>query len=987
MTATSADVPAPLTRFVGRERELDDLARLLPATRLLTLTGAGGSGKTRLARETAQRVGGSFERVSWVDLTPLADPTLIDDRIATALRIPERTGGAPLDAVIGAIGDSRTLLVVDNCEHLVDACATVAETLLQRCPHLVVLATSREALGVMSETAWLVPAMSLTEAVQLFVDRAQSSLPSFTLTEANRPAVEEICRRLDGIPLAIEFAAARVRVLPPEQIARRLDDAFRLLSSGNRTAMPRHRTLRATMEWSHALLGAREQALLRRLSVFAGSFSLDAAETICQGTMLEADDILDGIAALVDKSLLVLVTSEGDARYRLLETVRQYGLERLAEADEQTHFAHRHAEYFLSLLEGPGLHVYEGELSAAQLARLAEEDDNLRAVMAWAIAEPSRAEHALRLADGLFWYWYGSSMAFPGGQYREGKRFVEAALANGHDQDRVLRANALSALGLIALATGEWELSARCLADALDIARATHNRAHETFAVTKLGATQFMRGHIGEARQLLAEAQVLIAGRSPSVLHAFVYFWDSWLALVTGDLRRAREVATMQIGLGHQTRHHSVRGHSNTIMGMLETAEGHLDEAYTYYITAITHHLDPEDAWGLMLDVEGLARLAVARRRYSDAARILGGCDALRERAMIVSPPMAHEQLERLVTLLQEKLGADAVARLRAEGRTLPLSEIVQIACDQTLGHTTEFAVVAPEATMAATPEKAPVVAMSATMSAAMSAADSITPQPDAVSEPARLRVLTLGPLQTFVGPRLIEASMWGSARPRELLVYLLLHPQGRTKEQAGLALWPDASPAQLRNNFHVTLHRLRKALGGSGWIALDGERYRVDAALLEEFDATRFEHEVTQARRALKRKQEGATQALDQALALYRGDFLDGEPVGDWHVEYRDRLQILYLDGLMELGQQYLQEERHRRAAEAFRRVLARDEFHESALQCLLRCHAALGERTQGVRVYRSFVERLRQELETEPEPQTVRVFEQLLQGSEIPA
>lgn len=982
MTATSADVPAPLTRFVGRERELDDLARLLPATRLLTLTGAGGSGKTRLARETAQRVGGDFERVSWVDLTPLADATLIDDRIATALRIPERTGGAPLDAVIGAIGDSRTLLVVDNCEHLVDACATVAETLLQTCPHLVVLATSREALGVMSETAWLVPAMSPTEAVQLFVDRAQSSLPSFTLTEANRPAVEEICRRLDGIPLAIEFAAARVRVLPPEQIARRLDDAFRLLSSGNRTAMPRHRTLRATMEWSHALLGAREQALLRRLSVFAGSFSLDAAEAVCEGTMLEADDILDGIAALVDKSLLVLVTSEGEARYRLLETVRQYGLERLAEADEQARFAHRHAEYFLSLLEGPGLHVYEGELSATQLARLAEEDDNLRAAMAWAIAEPSRAEHALRLADGLFWYWYGSSMAFPGGQYREGRRFVEAALTNGHEQDRVLRANALSSLGLIALASGAWDLSARCLAEALDIARATHNRAHETFAVAKLGATHFMRGNIGEARRLLAEAQALIAGRSPSVLHAFVYFWDSWLAIVTGDLQRAREVATMQIGLGHQTRHHSVRGHSNTIMGMLETAEGRLDEAYTHYITAITHHLDPEDAWGLMLDVEGLARLAVARRRHSDAARILGGSDALRERAMIVSPPMAHEQLERLVALLEEKLGAEAVARLRAEGRTLPLSEIVQIACDQTLGHTTEFAVVVPEL-MAAPPAPAPEAATPAPASA-KPAALAAAHEPITSSEPARLRVLTLGPLQTFVGARLIEASTWGSARPRELLVYLLLHPQGRTKEQAGLALWPDASAAQLRNNFHVTLHRLRKALGGSEWIALDGERYRLDAALLEEFDATRFEHEVTQARRALKRKQEGATQALDQALALYRGDFLDGEPVGDWHVEYRDRLQILYLDGLMELGQQYLQEERHRRAAEAFRRVLARDEFHESALQSLLRCHAALGERAQGVRVYRSFVERLRQELETEPEPQTARVFEQLLQGAD---
>src|SRR5258705_981961 len=277
---SAAHVPVHLTRFVGRGRELDDLARLLLSARLLTLTGAGGSGKTRLAEELALRCGDSFERVGWVDLTPIGDARLVAQLIATTLHVPSRAGTPPLKALIGSLCAARALIVLDNCEHLVDASAEVVDALLRSCPRITILSTSREALGVASETAWLVPPLASAEAIQLFVDRARATLPSFTLTSANNDAVAEICRRLDCIPLAIELAAARVRVLSPEQIARRLDDAFRLLTSGSRTALPRHRTLRAMMEWSFALLGTREQTLLRRLAVFPGSFTLDAAEAV-----------------------------------------------------------------------------------------------------------------------------------------------------------------------------------------------------------------------------------------------------------------------------------------------------------------------------------------------------------------------------------------------------------------------------------------------------------------------------------------------------------------------------------------------------------------------------------------------------------------------------------------------------------------------------------------------------------------------------------
>jgi DNA-binding SARP family transcriptional activator len=230
-----------------------------------------------------------------------------------------------------------------------------------------------------------------------------------------------------------------------------------------------------------------------------------------------------------------------------------------------------------------------------------------------------------------------------------------------------------------------------------------------------------------------------------------------------------------------------------------------------------------------------------------------------------------------------------------------------------------------------------------------------------------------------FVGGKLVEQSAWGSARPRELLVYLLLHPEGRTKEQAGLAFWPDASPAQLRNNFHVTLHRLRRALGGATCVVLAGDRYRIDPAVIDEFDAAEFERELVAAQRAVKRQEDGATARLDQALARYRGDLLDGEPVGDWHLEHHDRLQRLYVDALMELGARLAREERHAKAAEVYRRVLARDELHEDALLALMRALAETGERAQALRVYRRFADRLQQELEAEPAREATQLFERL--------
>ena len=948
----SADLPVHLTRFIGRDHELSELARLIGSTRLLTLTGAGGSGKTRLAREVAAAESARYSRIAWVDLAPITDPSIIAGEVATALHIPDR-GGRPTEALIATIADGAMLLVLDNCEHLVDAAAELAEKLLRACPRLTILATSREALGIQSETAWLVPPLGSAEAVQLFVERAQASSPSFELSDSNGAAVRDICRRLDGIPLAIELAAARVRVLSAEQIASRLDDAFRLLTSGSRTALPRQRTLRGTMDWSYGLLDKREQALLCRLAVFAGSFSLEAAEAICVGDPLEAEDILDGVAALVDKSLLVMEAGDGAARYHLLETVRQYGLEMLNEHGGVAPYRERHAEHYLAFAERFAPLIVGGEHEPGLLARIAVEHDNLRDASVWAASDPSRAEKALRFADALFWYWYGTGYWYGAGQFTQARGQIAQALRNAPDADPLLRARALAADGLSALAQGDYEDSRRSFAESLELLRAHGDASSIAFVLSKLGASHIMLGNTELAGQLLEESYELAKPIPLSILHSFIRFWRGWAAIVRGELQLAREMFEDGVRFGRQISHRTSFAHSSAMLGKVLCRLGEYEEAFARLSDGLRVHLEVGDAWGMALDLEGLAGLVIARERYADGVRLMGAVDALRERVAIALPASDRGERERLVALAREQLGG-YYERLYDEGRMMSMDEVTQIASSAGGLHTSEYQVPVLDVSTIVTPPIAPA------------AIDT-------------LRVLALGPLQVFVGGEAIDTTVWGSARPRELLVYLLMHPDGRTKEQVGLAFWPEASAAQLRNSFHVTLHRLRKALRNPDWITLTNERYRVDPAVIAEFDVAEFERDVVAARRALKRREEGATGALERAIARFRGDFLDGEPAGDWHLEHRDRLQRLFVDALMELGDRHAEEGRNAKAADAYRRVLARDDLNEDATRALMRCYVKAGERAQALRLYQRFAERLRKELDAEPEEETQGLIEEI--------
>ena len=411
---TLNNLPRGLTSFIGREREVAEIKRLLGSTRLLTLVGIGGAGKTRLAVQVAGDIMHDYGHGVWlVKLGLVTDPAMVPQAVGGTLGLREDAGRPILEALTAYLRSRHMILILDNCEHLVNAVADLAEQLLAAAPRLQILCTSREALGIIGETAWRVPSMSLpdprrlppldqvraAEAIRLFRDRAEAVAPGFEITAANAAAVAKICARLDGIPLAIELAASRVKVLAVDQIAGRLDDRFQLLSGGSRTALPRHRTLRAVMDWSYDLLTPQEAAVLRGLAVFSDGCTLEAAEAVCENIMVSRREILDALSRLVDKSLVIVDDDGREARYRLLEIVSQYALDRLVEANEASAIRARHAAWIVEMLDRaePQLH---GPEQALWMDRLALEYDNARSAMEWAI-DRGDGETALRIACKL----------------------------------------------------------------------------------------------------------------------------------------------------------------------------------------------------------------------------------------------------------------------------------------------------------------------------------------------------------------------------------------------------------------------------------------------------------------------------------------------------------------------------------------------------------------------------------------------------------
>jgi predicted ATPase/class 3 adenylate cyclase/DNA-binding CsgD family transcriptional regulator len=508
-------LPMALTSFVGREAELTQIHEILSANRLVTLTGAGGSGKTRLAIQIAGRLSGEFDRfpegVWYVDLAPITDPELVPVTVARALGLPDQPGRSTMDTLTRFVTDRQMLVVLDNCEHLLDASAALVNALLATAARLTLITTSREPIGVPGEVSWRVPSLSLrTEAIDLFTDRARHARPEFVVTNDNAAVVVEICARLDGLPLAIELAAARVRALSLAEILESLHDRFRLLTGGARTAVRRQQTLRASVDWSHALLTEPERVLFRGLAAFLGGFDFDAAQTVASGGEVERFQVLDLLTLLVDKSLVVADDTEGRTRYRLLETVRQYALEKLGESGEADAVRARHRDHYTAMaavLDAPAGSDYEQRLEQADI-----EIDNLRAAFAWS-RENSAIELALTLASSLqpLWQargriregraWFDTALADLDAQHPEvaaavraralgdkavldtwagaaaSTDYAERALAIARDvDDPALLARTLTACGFIAGAGYNAEVARACFAEAIGLARAVDDR-------------------------------------------------------------------------------------------------------------------------------------------------------------------------------------------------------------------------------------------------------------------------------------------------------------------------------------------------------------------------------------------------------------------------------------------------------------------------------------------------------------------------------
>jgi predicted ATPase/DNA-binding SARP family transcriptional activator len=508
------NLPLQLTSFVGRERELAEVWRLLDRSRLVTVTGPGGCGKTRLATEAAAgRLRGFPDGVWLVDLAPLVDQSLVPDTVAQTLGLQLRSGQLPGTALALQLAPRRMLLVLDNCEHLIDSCARLALELLRLCPELTILATSREPLHIPGELAWRVPSLSLpdsgdevseeelmrSEAGRLFCERAAEAAPGFETGGDNTRAIAEICIRLDGIPLALELAAARARVLSPTQIAERLGDSLQLLAAGNRTALTRQQTLRATLSWSHDLLTMEERVLFRRLAIFSGSFALDAAEGVCEGGDLDSLQVLDLLDRLVDKSLVAVDQHGGESRYRLLETVRQYAAERLDEAGERAEQERRHLDWY-ERFAADCVPPLGQAATGGTPPRLDAEHDNLRSALAAALR--SYPQVALRLSVALWPWWLARS------HFAEAARALEAALDATSDRSE-LRAEALLALLAIHVRLGDAPPYLDRGEEAIAIRRELGDRRLAAQAMLRVG--QYLYTLDPEASQALYDEALTIA--------------------------------------------------------------------------------------------------------------------------------------------------------------------------------------------------------------------------------------------------------------------------------------------------------------------------------------------------------------------------------------------------------------------------------------------------------------------------------------------
>jgi predicted ATPase/DNA-binding SARP family transcriptional activator/DNA-binding CsgD family transcriptional regulator len=689
------NLPLARTSFIGRGAESLEVKRLLAMTRLLTLTGVGGSGKTRLAIEVAKDLVEAYPDGAWlVELASLSQGELVPQAVARALKAREQPGRPLLETLKDALRTKTMLLVMDNCEHLIQAVVRLLDALLDSCPGLRILATSRETLNAAGEVNWVVPSLTVPysrqeaytpqeleayESVRLFVERAYQRKPSFQLTLRNGQAVSQVCRHLEGIPLAIELASGRIGVLSAEQLASRLVDSLKLLTGG-RTADPRHRTLRATLAWSHDLLSEPERTLFRRLSVFAGGGTLEAAEEVCSGEGIEQDDVLDILSKLVDKSLVVAEASpgvEGELRYRMLEPIRQYGQERLQQSGEADAIRERHAASFLALAEQAGPEL-RGPRQVMWLKRLDTERDNVRGAMRWLLGQgESQTVARIGWALWLFWWMHG--------HFTEGRRWMEEALAKGSAMTAAFRAKTLFVAGTMADGQADRRSAEPLLEESLMLFRQLGDKLGSAFALSGVGLVAVGQGHHERGVAFFNEAVDL-----------FLKKGERWGASVTlsflavgwfgrGDPIRAKRLAERGLELAREsgaTEGICVACHTGA---MVAHAEGDHERARGLLQEGLKLAAEAGNETNVAYYLEGLAASAALESRLERAAGLWGAAEALLEKievaAYIYAPDRSVYQGQ--VSAARARLEEAAWQRAWTEGRAMTSERAIEYALSE----------------------------------------------------------------------------------------------------------------------------------------------------------------------------------------------------------------------------------------------------------------------------------------------------------------
>jgi predicted ATPase/class 3 adenylate cyclase len=719
------NLPRHITTFIGRHEVMADAKRLLASTPLVTLTGPGGIGKTRLALELAEEVLDEYDDGVWlVELGSLTDPAFVVQAVASVLGVVEQPGRSLLSTIVDHSRMRNLLVVLDNCEHVPDACAEAVNALMRGCPRVRIIATSREALAVPGEALFPLPSLSLPgeydlvsaaevarfESVRLFLERATALLPSFTITPQNASAIAQICRRLDGVPLALELAAARVRAMSADEIAVRLDDRFRLLTGSSRITVPRHQTLRATVDWSYDLLDDRERATFRRVSAFAGGWSLEAAESVCSAPPVDRDEVADLLYRLVDKSLVVADPTESEGRYRLLETVRQYSRDHLLESGEGPEVLRRHRDWFLGLAEQAAPEFFRGPESVGWLERLAREHDNLRAALQWSEDEPNENRAGLRLAAALWRFWEIR------GDLVEGRGWLERLLSATQQDTSKAGADASTGAGILAFMQGDYAAASAFHEQSLALHRRLGDRNGIAFAANNLANAAVLQGDYVRARSLYQQSLLISremgepravafglmnmadvvaregdAERARALfeesLATFQEYQDRWgeaFALDTygvivrrqADYETSRALHEKALAISREL--NDERGVARALVHLAEVASGKGESAPAkeYCLQSLAIRSGLRDLPGMAATLEGLAWIVMDDDPLS-AARLLGSAAALREKIRALVPPAARADHSLRLATLRSKLDPATYERARDEGRAMSPPEVI----------------------------------------------------------------------------------------------------------------------------------------------------------------------------------------------------------------------------------------------------------------------------------------------------------------------